>query len=135
MKYIINSVSPYVDGATPKISIDVSALDGDTVLISRPIVFECAEVERVMAGKNYSAALFALVEKMAQSDPALNYGALQKIAERKTAEAEALAIAQALADKINAGVLDEKPENVTDDTKTIEIAIKAEAAAAEEVTP
>jgi hypothetical protein len=46
IRYVINSVSPYVDGATPKVNVDVSAYADNVLLLQRPLVFPVDAIKK-----------------------------------------------------------------------------------------
>ena len=122
MKYIINTLEAYSDGATPKIGIHTSAYSDDGVmLLTRMIVIPLDLLTQNINLKDVMGSLLALVEKFAQQDREMNLDNLKLIDAERLAKENARLEAQAFADKINDAIVLAKPAEVVTDTYRVEL--------------
>lgn len=127
MKYIINSLEAYSDGAIPKIGLDTSAYSDDGVhLITRMIVIPLDILKPNIDLKDATNSLLALVEKFAQMDKVMNMKNLERLDAERQAKEKARLEAQAFADQINDAIVAEQPEQeiITKDYKVELLPIK-----------
>jgi len=126
MKYIINAVEAYSDGAIPKIGIDTSAYSDDGVnLLTRMIVIPLDVLKPNIDLKDVASSLLSLVKKFAQQDKLMNLDNLKRLDAERQAKENARLKAQAFADLINEAIMLAKlPEVITDAYKVELLPIK-----------
>jgi len=127
MKYIINSVEAYSDGATPKVGVNTSAFsDAGVHLLTRLIVLPLDAIQAGFDLKQASASLLALVQKFASIHQEMNLDNLKRIEAELLAKEQARELAQKYADLINDAIVAEQPEQeiITKDYKVELLPIK-----------
>lgn len=127
MKYIINSVEAYSDGATPKVGVNTSAFsDAGVHLLTKTIVIPLYILKPNIDLKDATSSLLTLVEKFAQQDREMNLDNLKSLDVERTAKENARLEAQAFANLINDAIVAEQPEQeiITKDYKVELLPIK-----------
>lgn len=115
MKYIINSLEAYSDGATPKVGVNTSAYSDTGVhLMTKTIVIPLDILKPNINLKDATSSLLKLVQKFAQQDREMNLDNLKSLDAERTAKENARLEAQAFADLINNAIVAEQPEEVID---------------------
>lgn len=122
MKYIVNEINAYSDGAIPKIGVDTSAYSDEGVLIlQRVIVIPLDVLQGNINLKDVPGSLLAIVEKFAQSHPEMNMPNLEKLNKVRIDKENARLLAQAFADKLTAAVVLAKPAEIVTDKLRVEL--------------
>lgn len=127
MKYIINTIEAYSDGATPKVGVNTSAYsDAGVHLLTSLIVLPLDAIKAGFDLKQASASLLKLVEKFASIHPEMNLDNLKRIEAGLLAMEQARELAQKYADLINNAIVAEQPEQeiITKDYKVELLPIK-----------
>ena len=122
MKYIVNEINAYSDGAIPKIGVDTSAYSDEGVLIlQRVIVIPLDVLQGNINLKDVPGSLLAIVEKFAQSHSEINLPNLEKLNKVRIDKENARLLAQAFADKLTAAVVLAKPAEIVTDKLRVEL--------------
>jgi len=115
MKYIINTIEAYSDGAISKVGVNTSAFSDTGVhLLTKTIVIPLDILKPNINLKDATSSLLILIEKFAQQDREMNLDNLKLLDAERMAKENARLEAQAFADMINNVIVSEQPEEVID---------------------